>query len=67
MKYNTRFNPTVSGSLHVGHLYMALVNEVEAHRSGGKFYIRVDDTQDCWVVRLGKKQIDKYYLEYREQ
>ena len=67
MRYNTRFNPTITGALHVGHLYMALVNEFEAHRTGGKFYVRVDDTQPHWSFKIGKKRREKYYLEYREQ
>jgi glutamyl/glutaminyl-tRNA synthetase len=41
----TRFNPTVNGALHIGHLYMMLVNEAEAHESGGQFTVRFDDNQ----------------------
>jgi len=67
MKYNTRFNPTISGPLHIGHLYMALVNATEAHRTGGKFIIRIDDTQDVWNHLIKKEQRDKYYEEYQEQ
>lgn len=67
MKYNTRFNPTPTGPLHIGHLYMALVNEAEAHRSGGKFIVRVDDTHEYWIRKLGQKLLDQYSLEYRAQ
>ena len=67
MKYNTRFNPTACGDLHMGHLYMALVNATEAHRTGGRFSVRVDDTQPYWVHNLGKKLIDQYASEYHEQ
>lgn len=67
MKYNTRFNPTISGPLHIGHLYMALVNAAEAHRTGGKFIIRADDTQDLWNHWIKKDQREKYYEEYQEQ
>jgi glutamyl/glutaminyl-tRNA synthetase len=42
---NTRLNPTTNGYLHLGHAYMALVNEAEAHMSGGKFWVRWDDNQ----------------------
>lgn len=49
-KSNTRFNPTVNGSLHLGHLYIILVNECEAHRSGGEFSLRFDDDQFLWKV-----------------
>ncbi len=67
MKFNTRFNPTISGALHVGHLYVALVNEAEAHRSGGKFSVRVDDTQKRWTHLIKKDLRDQYYTEYRNQ
>ena len=67
MKYNTRFNPTISGQLHVGHLYMALVNEAEAHRSGGKFTVRVDDANAYWVLNMGKRLIDQYFNMYQSQ
>lgn len=68
MKYNTRFNPTVSGaSLHCGHLYVALVNANEAHRSGGKFIVRIDDTQSRWNHAIGKKLVDQFAKSYIEQ
>lgn len=46
--YNTVFNPTTNGELHIGHLYMILVNEYEAHKGGGKFVVRYDDNQFKW-------------------
>jgi len=68
MKYNTRFNPTVSGaSLHCGHLYLALVNANEAHSSGGHFVLRIDDTQSIWNYKLGAKLVDQFAEFYREQ
>jgi len=66
-KYNTRFNPTITGPLHVGHLYMALVNETEAHLSGGNFIVRVDDQNKYHVISLGKKLIDQLFNEYQDQ
>ena len=67
MKWNTRFNPTACGDLHMGHLYMALVNATEAHRTGGRFSVRVDDTQPYWVHNLGKNLIDQYASDYCKQ
>ena len=67
MKYNTRFNPSISGELHIGHLYMALVNEAEAHRTGGKFIVRVDDMQPQINHWLKKDKRDYYYEEYQKQ
>jgi glutamyl/glutaminyl-tRNA synthetase len=56
---NTRFNPTPSGgSLHLGHLYMILVNRDEAHVNGGKFKIRFDDNQNRWLKAIGRVETD---------
>jgi glutamyl/glutaminyl-tRNA synthetase len=55
---NTRFNPTTNGNMHMGHLYILLVNEFTAHSSpNGKFIVRFDDTQPEWVNRLGDQQL----------
>ena len=67
MKYNTRFNPTITGPLHIGHLYMALVNEAEAHCTGGIFIVRMEDTQPYWCNTMKKDEQAKYYEEYQEQ
>ena len=40
---NTRFSPSLNGSLHLGHLYMAWLNRSFAHMHGGRFLLRFDD------------------------
>lgn len=60
MIYNTRFNPTVNGPLHLGHVYMLLVNEHEAHASGGKFGVRFDDTQRSWNHWQGSLKTNEF-------
>ena len=49
----TRFNPTTNGGLHIGHAYTALVNQHEAHASGGKYILRFDDNTRYWIHALG--------------
>jgi len=68
MRWNTRFCPTITSELHVGHLYTALVNERESHRSGGRFYIRIDDTQEYWRSKIGSASeiIGKRYISQIE-
>jgi len=44
-----------------------LVNEAEAHRSGGKFVVRIDDTHPYWCHLISKGRRDQYYEEYQEQ
>jgi hypothetical protein len=70
MKYNCRFNPTISGNLHCGHLYTALVNAREAHKSNGEFILRIDDTQEYWNKQLGStlvKQLGNDYIDELSQ
>lgn len=40
----TRFAPSPTGTLHVGNIRTALHNWMFAQRSGGKFLLRIDDT-----------------------
>ncbi len=40
----TRIAPSPTGFMHIGTVYMALVNERLAHQSSGIFYLRIEDT-----------------------
>lgn len=40
----TRFAPSPTGFVHFGGMYQALINERLAHGSGGKVYLRIEDT-----------------------
>ncbi len=40
---NTRFSPSLNGSLHLGHMAMAWINRTYAHMHGGEFILRFDD------------------------
>ena len=42
----TRLGPSPTGFMHLGNLYGAFVDERLAHRSGGIFYLRIEDTDD---------------------
>jgi glutamyl/glutaminyl-tRNA synthetase len=54
----TRFNPSVNGSLHMGHLYTALVNEALAIEGDGRFYVRFDDTAPAHLHDIGRERMD---------
>lgn len=51
-----RFAPSPTGFLHVGNIRAAIINFLYAKKTGGKFFLRLDDT-DAERVRD----------EYREQ
>lgn len=42
----TRLGPSPTGFIHIGNLYGALMDERLAHQSGGKFLLRIEDTDD---------------------
>ncbi len=44
MSVRVRFAPSPTGRLHVGNIYVALNNWLFAHRQGGQFILRLDDT-----------------------
>ena len=44
MSQRVRFAPSPTGRLHVGNAYIALANWLYAHRHGGWFLLRLDDT-----------------------
>ena len=42
----TRMAPSPTGFIHLGNLYCALADERIAHRNGGVFYLRIEDTDE---------------------
>lgn len=43
MTFTTRFAPSPTGPLHLGHAYSALVGYEMAQKRGGTFHLRIDD------------------------
>lgn len=42
----TRMAPSPTGFMHLGNLYSALTDERIAHKKGGVFYLRIEDTDE---------------------
>lgn len=53
----TRFAPSPTGFLHIGGLFAALISERTAHQSGGKFILRIEDTDKKREVEDGVSKI----------
>ena len=45
MRPSVRLSPTTNGNCHLGHCYMALVNQAYAQERGWQFRVRFDDNQ----------------------
>lgn len=66
----TRFAPSPTGSLHIGGIRSALYPYALARKSGGKFILRIEDTDQKRKVEGGEKYImdalKAYGLEWDE-
>ncbi len=51
-----RFAPSPTGFLHVGNIRAAIINYLYAQKTGGKFLLRLDDTD-----------VERVRDEYRDQ
>ena len=40
----TRLAPSPTGFIHLGNLFVAIANERIAHQSGGRLFLRIEDT-----------------------
>jgi glutamyl-tRNA synthetase len=47
----TRIAPSPTGDPHIGNMYIALVNWAFSHQSGGKFLVRIEDTDRTRFVQ----------------
>lgn len=68
MKYNTRIAPSPTGFFHLGTARVAYHNWLMARATGGKFLVRIDDTDDARndqaYVDLIYKSLDWLGLDY---
>ncbi|MFT6024120.1 MAG: glutamyl-Q tRNA(Asp) synthetase [Ascidiaceihabitans sp.] len=57
MTFRTRFAPSPTGPLHLGHAYSALLAHDMAHQNGGEFLLRIEDidqsrARDEWEQQI---------------
>lgn len=57
MTFTTRFAPSPTGPLHLGHAYSALLAHQMATESGGRFLLRIEDTDQSRARAQWEKQI----------
>ena len=58
----TRFAPSPTGFLHIGGLFGSLIDMTVANQSGGKFILRIEDTDKKREVENGIKFFVAYDL-----
>lgn len=67
----TRLAPSPTGFIHLGNLYGAFVDERLAHQSGGRFYLRIEDTDEKRYVEGAVdtiiKSLDYFGIKFDEE
>lgn len=53
----TRFAPSPTGVMHIGHMFSALIDKLNADTTGGVFYLRIEDTDKKREVEGGVEKI----------
>ncbi len=46
-----RLGPSPTGYLHIGHLYSALISRIVTNKTGGVFYLRLEDTDQKRYIK----------------
>lgn len=60
----TRLGPSPTGFVHVGGIYVAMIDRDVAHRSGGRFLVRVEDTDQSREVEGALAQFDRAFAYF---
>ena len=53
----TRYAPSPTGKVHMGHLYSSLIGQKLAHDTGGVYFLRIEDTDKKREVTGGIENI----------
>ena len=69
-KVVTRFAPSPTGYMHIGGLYVSLINQSFAQKQDGTFYLRIEDTDQSRILDNGVTEIintlNNYDIQFDE-
>ncbi|MFE9746821.1 glutamate--tRNA ligase [Saccharothrix saharensis] len=60
----TRFGPSPTGFVHIGGIYAAMIDRDVAHRSGGSYVLRVEDTDQAREVHGAAAQFTNAFAYF---
>ncbi|MFB9688785.1 glutamate--tRNA ligase [Amycolatopsis plumensis] len=61
----TRLGPSPTGFVHVGGIYVATIDQDVARRSGGRYLVRVEDTDQSREVEGALEQFERGFRYFR--
>jgi glutamyl-tRNA synthetase len=63
----TRFGPSPTGFLHIGSVYVAMIDKNVAERTSGSYLLRVEDTDQAREVAGALEQFDRAFAYFSIQ
>jgi glutamyl-tRNA synthetase len=63
----TRFGPSPTGFVHIGGVYVAMIDQDISTRTGGRYVVRVEDTDQAREVEGALEQFDRAFDYFRIQ
>jgi glutamyl-tRNA synthetase len=57
----TRLGPSPTGSMHMGQLYVAMIDSDVAHQTGGRYLVRIEDTDQAREVEGALEQFGRAF------
>jgi glutamyl-tRNA synthetase len=61
----TRLAPSPTGFIHLGGIYAAMIDRAVAHQSGGRYFVRIEDTDQSREVVGAHEQFDRAFGYFR--
>ncbi|MDT5205063.1 MAG: glutamyl-tRNA synthetase, partial [Mycobacterium sp.] len=61
----TRLAPSPTGFIHLGGIYTAMIDQSVAEQSGGRYFVRIEDTDQSREVAGAYLQFDRAFAYFR--
>jgi glutamyl-tRNA synthetase len=61
----TRLAPSPTGFIHLGGIYTAMIDQSVADQSGGRYFVRIEDTDQSREVAGAFEQFDRAFAYFR--
>ncbi|MDT5170740.1 MAG: glutamyl-tRNA synthetase, partial [Mycobacterium sp.] len=61
----TRLAPSPTGFIHLGGIYAAMIDLAVAHQSGGRYFVRVEDTDQARELAEAYAQFERAFAYFR--
>lgn len=61
----TRLGPSPTGFIHLGGIYAAMIDVAVAHQTGGRYFVRIEDTDQSREVAGAYDQFNRAFAYFR--